>query len=82
MNRTGGPFRKPWFLETWNLGILGCPGSEISEIHSTDSVTVLQHFTPVLDLGVLKLDGFLLAFVNPATQDGEQQLPRLGNKVH
>jgi hypothetical protein len=82
MNRTGGPFRKPWFLETWNLGILGCPGSEISEIHSTDSVTVLQHFTPVVDLGVLKLDGFLLALVDPATKDHEQQLPGLEESIH
>jgi hypothetical protein len=82
MNRTERSFRKPWFLETWNPGILGFPGSEIPEFHSTDSVTVLQHFTPVVDLGVLKLDGFLLAFVNPAAQDGEQQLPGLEERIH
>lgn len=35
-----------------------------------------------LDLGVLKLDGFLLAFVDPATKDGEQHLPGLEERIH
>jgi len=34
------------------------------------------------DLGVLKLNNLLLSAMNPAGQDGKQQLPGLQNVVH
>jgi hypothetical protein len=44
---------------------------------------LLAHlFQQRLDLIVLKLDHFLLPVVNPAGEDGQQELPGLLNEAH